>query len=67
MQQEITEQCQHCFGAEKLTADGITFIDCPICDGGKVTGKDLKIRNRKFLNTLTLDNSNGDNSQHESS
>lgn len=51
-------ECEYCFGAKELTKDGKLFLPCPICDGGRLKGKELAKANRKWLTDLNneLDN-----------
>ena len=51
-------ECEYCFGAKELTKDGRLLFPCPVCDGGRLEGKELAKANRKWLTDLNneLDN-----------
>jgi Zn finger protein HypA/HybF involved in hydrogenase expression len=47
-------ECACCLGAKQLTANGKSFIDCPLCQGGKIEGEQLQIKNILYLQGLTV-------------
>lgn len=44
--------CACCLGAKVLTATGNNSIDCPVCCGGTIEGKELQLRNIEYLSGL---------------
>lgn len=45
-------ECACCLGAKQLTATGKNVIDCPVCKGGTITGKELQDKNIIYLEGL---------------
>lgn len=49
---QILIECACCLGAKQLTATGKSVIDCPLCNGGTITGKELEAKNIIYLEGL---------------
>lgn len=67
MGKEISHiECEYCFGAKELTKDGKLFTPCPVCNGGKLSKKELLQANQKWLRELKdeLDNLKDENHEH---
>jgi hypothetical protein len=45
---QSSETCLYCFGAKELTRDGKLPVPCPLCQGGKLSEKELKKANKKL-------------------